>query len=243
MELNYLKKFLVVSVFVTSSILSNDWVNDTIGFMRGGMRNFAAVGTVFPLSRYMASAMIDTIENSHAFASSEKIRIIEMGAGNGALTDYFVAWIEQQMHDSGKEFQLDLVELDSAFCDILKQKFKDYAWISVYCDDASMYKSDNKYDIMVSTLPFNSHFFATQDVAKILENSESLLRNHGMYMYVEYAACGAINKNLLLATDQKEIFNEKSELLAEFKKKHKAKSTLIFRNVPPTHLYSMHIVK
>lgn len=236
-------KIFVVTIVFTSQLLSTGWIDDTIGFMRGGMRNFAAVGTVFPLSRYMAAAMIDKIAQTDIVRTSGQIKIVEMGAGNGALTEYFVAWIDQQMHDTGKEYQLDLVELDQDFCEILKQKFKAYPWISVYCCDAGTYKNEQPYDIVVSTLPFNSHFFVSDDVENILTNFESLLKKRGIFMYVEYAACGSINKNFVLSKEQQQIYLDKQAILAGFKKKHKAKSTIIFRNIPPTYLYSMHIAK
>lgn len=236
-------KFFLAIITFSAQLFSNSWLDDSISFMQGGIRNFAAVGTVFPLSRYMAAAMINRIEQSDMLRSKEETRIVEMGAGNGALTEYFVTWIDQQMHDTGKKYRLDLIELDSDFCSMLKQKFKAYPWVTVYCCDASTYQADEPYDVLVSTLPFNSHFFNAVDIEKILANFESLLSTRGIFMYVEYAVCGSINKNLLLNKEQKQLYIDKGILLANFKRKHKAKSTLVFRNVPPTYLYSMHIAK
>lgn len=231
-------------VCLSHSAFGTSWIRDTAHFMRGGLKNFDAVGTIFPLSRYMAAAMIKNIDQAQLKNGEKKVtRIIEVGAGNGALTEYLVTWMEQQKKLHSNEYVLDLVELDSDFCASLTEKFKNYPWVHVHCADISKFKSAEQYDILISTLPFNSKIFNADMVKQIIQSFEDMTKDKGVIMYVEYAACGKINKTLFLDASRKAEFDAKHALLNRFKAKHDTASRIVFRNVPPTHLYTVKIRK
>lgn len=246
MKLCNVFKIICVITFIIPHAYSMQWLKDTRDFMRGGIKNFGAVGTVFPLSRYMAAAMIKSIEQTTTTRSiSDKpVRIIEVGAGNGALTEYLIKWVEKQKQQNGKEYLLDLVELEPDFCKVLKEKFKAYdTWVHVHCIDICKFKIEEPYDILISTLPFNSKVFSPELVESILKSFEDMLKPMGLMMYVEYAACGSINKTLFLNKEHKQAYESKRALLHTFKAKHPTASRIVFRNVPPTYLYTIRVSK
>jgi len=157
---------------------------------------------------------------------------LEVGAGTGNLTFNFV----QLLENLNINYQLDIVELNPDFCLILQDRFKDYPKVNVYCEDVTKWDTKTNYNIIVSTLPFNSQIFTSPVIDEIINKFESLIEKSGLIIYVEYIFVGKIYKNLL-SNKKKKDFESKQEILNAFKQRHETKRDIVLNNIPPTYLY------
>ena len=57
------------------------------------------------------------------------------------------------------DYQLDLVELNLELYESLKEKFKDNSKVNIYNNDIIVWQTENKYHVIVSTLPFVKNIY------------------------------------------------------------------------------------
>src|SRR5688572_28298204 len=87
---------------------------DGIQFLQQSFKHKSAVGAVWPSSKALCRAMAEPV-----FRNDERpLRILEVGAGTGPVTNELVARLETG--DS-----LDCVELNPEFCVTLRKRFAD----------------------------------------------------------------------------------------------------------------------
>ncbi len=87
--------------------------------------------------------------------SSEKLSILEIGPGNGNLTKKII---------SKKPVKLDLIEIDKDLIQNLENTFFKFDYINVYNENILNKELNNKYDLVISNLPYN---ISSQIIAKL----------------------------------------------------------------------------
>jgi phosphatidylethanolamine/phosphatidyl-N-methylethanolamine N-methyltransferase len=149
-------------------------------FFREFVRNFHTTGAILPSGRRLAAALARFVHED----STRPRRILEVGPGTGAVTGQILAGMSQA--DS-----IDLVELNEAFVEQLRDRFKnDPAFQPVsasarvlHCRVEELPRTD-QYDLIVSGLPLNN--FAVADVEQILSVLTDLLAPQGTLSFFEY---------------------------------------------------------
>lgn len=240
MKSQFNKKIFIILCLTFSCTLFSTKLTEIKTFLINAYQNFTTVGAVAPFSNSTAKKIMNSIKNiiKSKKAKKECFRFLEVGAGTGALSEYFI----KKFNIFDIDYEIDLVELNEEFCEILKNKFKNNSRVNIHCTDILKWKSKNKYDVVVSTLPFNSNYFTNQKVKTLLEKFEQIINPTGLLFYVEYILIGNINK-LFLNKKNKKAYEEKHSTLKAFRKKHITKRLTVFLNIPPTYVYEIKINK
>ena len=74
------------------------------------------------------------------------LRILEIGPGNGHLTDYII---------DKKPSKLTLVEIDRDLISLLENKYKNFNFLEILNSDFLKIDIKNEYDLIISNLPYN----------------------------------------------------------------------------------------
>ena len=77
---------------------------------------------------------------------SKNINILEIGPGNGLLTEKIIL---------KKPSQLTLVEIDKDLINYLKEKYLGIEYIEIINANILDLRLNNKYELIISNLPFN----------------------------------------------------------------------------------------
>ncbi len=93
--------------------------------------------------------------------NSENLKILEIGPGDGKLTDQIIL---------KKPSILTLVEVDEDLIENLKKKYLNYKNINLINADILNYEINNKYEIIISNLPYN---ISSQILVKLSTMSNS----------------------------------------------------------------------
>ena len=113
---------------------------------------------------------------------SENINILEIGPGNGLLTDKVI--LKKPSH-------LTLVEIDKDLINYLKEKYLGVEYIEIINANILDMRLDNKYELIISNLPYN---ISSQVLVKLalLKNSANQL----VLMFQKEFAQRLLEKNI-----------------------------------------------
>ncbi len=94
--------------------------------------------------------------------NKESLNILEIGPGNGKLTDEIIRKKNPK--------KMTIVEIDKDLVKFLIGKYSEYAFVEIINDDILKFRINNKYDLVISNLPYN---ISSQILVKL-----SLLNNN-----------------------------------------------------------------
>jgi len=151
-----------------------------VQFIAEACKHPREVSTIFPSSRFLAMAMADEVD----FQCSDVI--VELGAGDGALTQPLVDRLQS-------DTQLLLVEVNEQFCESLREKYRDHEkWNQIQvlqreaqnldqiCEDLGI----DSVDAIVSGLPLTSLPDSLSN--EILDVTHDVLSPGGIYVQFTY---------------------------------------------------------
>lgn len=145
-------------------------------FFKEALKNYKTSGTVIPSSKYLASKMLKEID----FDTAEVI--VELGPGNGAITQHILNKIKPQTI-------LICFEINDAFYKELKKI--NHPQLVVLKASAENVKAEieklgyNKADFVVSSLPLT---ILPKEVTKtILEKNYNFLAKNGAFIQYQYS--------------------------------------------------------
>ncbi|MEO5949910.1 MAG: rRNA adenine N-6-methyltransferase family protein [Candidatus Saccharimonadales bacterium] len=172
------------------------------------VRNVRTVGAVAPSSRFLAKAMMKSIDFEQA-----KV-IIEYGPGTGVFTSEIAKNILP-------ETKVIIIEQNKAFHELLKKTYVDHKNIIILHDSAEnvesiLKKHDiKKVDYIVSGLPFAALPVEVSD--RILTSTKKLVHSHGVFITFQYTL---LKKNFMHGFFKKIIITRE------------------YRNVPPAYVFT-----
>ena len=145
-------------------------------FFKESIRNIKTTGTIVRSSKFLAKQMVKSANLSNA-----KI-IIELGAGDGAITKYIL----DKMAPDAKLYSFELNDL---FCQRLRE-LEDDRLVVLQEDVAKMQEILKGYghgevDCIISAIPFT--MFPEKDTVHILTQAKGLLDKTGKYVQVHYS--------------------------------------------------------
>jgi phosphatidylethanolamine/phosphatidyl-N-methylethanolamine N-methyltransferase len=183
---------------------------ETIEFVKAAIRDPLGVSTVFPTSRHLAETLLD-----HTDLKRSR-RVVELGAGTGAITKHLAPRLPQESDFLG-------IELDDKMVEFLKQEFPHLRFETGLAEELPKWVAPESVDVIVSSLPWTVFNEDTQQ--RTVEALEKSLKPGGAF--VTY-----ICANALIYPSAKSFI---SKLKTTFRDVHK--SQLVWRNIPPAFVF------
>ncbi len=221
--LSYKKNRFILFALLTFSTVTVGQSN-RFEWIKGVFRNPEMVGAIAPASSYTAKELARYIHHDN----DKPIRILEVGSGTGPVTEEIIKKMNKADH-------LDCIELDKNYCEQLDKKFSSKN-VHIYCMSITDFKSTKKYDVIISTLPFN--LLSPQLVQEIVKQYKTLIKPGGHASYIEYAWLGKL-KRLTLSKKGRRAWDSKQRTLKTWRKKYGIARNIVYRNLPPTYVYHL----
>lgn len=199
-------------------------------FLRHFLRNPLNVGALVPLSARVTEGITKFLRKRNL---SQPCKILEVGAGTGSVTEGIIATLQEND-------RLDLVEIDTECCKILKSKFGHDPRIIIHCLSILDWKPDYHYDFIISTLPLNS--FPPSTVTKIFTLYESLSSEEGVCTYVEYIALAKLALFFSIG-ENKQANKLRRQILENIQNRYLIEKESVLTNFLPCHVYHLKLKK
>lgn len=201
------------------------FLGEHVEFFRQYRHRFQTTGAVAPSSRFLARALARPLQQ-HASAA----RVLEVGPGTGAVTRRLVRLLKP--HD-----QLDLVELNESFVEILERRFADDPDFRRVADRSRVHRCpiqefpcSEPYQFIVCGLPFNN--FPPDLVREIFGAFFRLLAPGGVLSYFEYMYMRPLRK-VVSNRAGRERLGELEDVLQDYLCRHRFRRDWVFVNIPP----------
>ena len=222
---------VLAGAFLTGMFLHKG-VEDVFGpethtFFKHVLTNTKEVGALLPCTKYVGEEISKHIRKF----PGKKIRILEVGSGTGILTRHIIRNAELK-----GGYHIDLVELNTDFCKVLYEKFGDNKNINIHAINVLDWHTDEPYDIIISTLPFN--IFTEEFIQNIFDKYQSMLTKDGYMSYVELGFFRHVGPLFMRGENKKEHLR-KLKLVHGIRDKYLDEKVLIKRNIP--HIYVYHL--
>lgn len=221
-QLHVLPEIPTINTCCDKGIAVIESLTHGLHFLHRFIRNPTEVGSILPSSAALAESIVSQIPEDTSSRTEGK-RYLEIGPGTGAFTIEIVKRL-------GDNDQLDIVEIDETFCDILKTKYANYPNIHIYCQSITEWDPEYKYDAIVSGLPLNA--FGPEKVAEFIETFTKLTKEEGTISYFEYAYLPSIKIKALFG-EELEKFKKVLEIKTEFFNNFGFSSETVYYNIPP----------
>lgn len=162
------------------------------------------------------------------------VRILEVGAGTGVFTRKLAAKLRPGD-------RLDVIELTSDFMTKLYEEFENNSSVHIYWEDILKFQPDFKpaerYDLIVSGLPFNS--FDADTVKRMTNRYLELSKSGTVISFFEYKALPTIRQLL----PNSERYKETREVIESFVNQYEVANGNVLLNVPPAVVHHLLITK
>lgn len=182
------------------------------------LERLLSIGSITPSSSFLAKEMI---KYSKYLPTSAKI--LEIGAGRGPITKFLVKELK-------KSQKLDVVELMPEFCNSLQKFCSNKPLVNVYCCDILEFDTNEKYDLIICSLPFNS--MDPEISKKIMDLLPSMLKKSSVFSFFEYSFTQKIFYYVLKGKNL-ERYKKARNLVENFVKQYEFEHTNIYVNIPP----------
>ena len=194
-------------------------------FFKQFRSTFETTGAIAPSSRFLASDMAGPMKQHQG-----PKQVLEIGPGTGAVTRQIVKQIKPGD-------QLDLVELNEKFVEILHKRFdreKGFQEIkhqtSIHNCPLQEYGAGQEYDYIVSGLPLNN--FPTELVGEIFKAYFRLLKPGGVLSYFEYMYVRPVRKVISRGEENQRI-RQIDEIMATYTRQYRIQTDWVWLNIPP----------
>lgn len=194
-------------------------------FYKEFRRTFDTTGSILPSSRRLAQAMVWAFRHRHHPA-----RVLEVGAGTGAVTAEILRYL-------GPGDQLDIVEINGEFIDVLRRRFTTEPLFQAHSEQARLIHAAledvpgrGAYDFIISGLPLNN--FSIAQVRDIFHAYQRLLKPGGTLSYFEYLAIRGL-KSAFVSPSKRRRLHVLTRFLQRRIRAWQVHEQVIFMNVPP----------
>ena len=194
-------------------------------FFREFRKTFDTTGALAPSGRMLAKAMIRPIRNH-----GDPIRILEVGAGTGAVTQEIVRHV-------AADDRLDIVELNDRFVDVLRRRFENEPRFREVAGQTQVFHTaiqdldvDEPYDHIICGVPFNN--FSTELVKAIFRRMLELLQPGGTLSFFEYLWIRRL-KMLVASRDERRRVARVGCVLKKYIDRYEGGRNRVLLNVPP----------
>ncbi len=217
--------FLVVFILNTAAVQAVT-MTEMYVMLKRTWQNSKDVGGVAPLSRFVCQEIVSQMPQEE---SLDGRHYLEVGAGCGTTTEYIVQNLKDNDH-------LVLIEVDIEMCEFLKHRYQDKHNVTVCCCSITEWKSDQKYDAIISTLPFNS--FDVQFAQQTMNVFHQVAKPDCVVTYVECPIVKQICK-YFFSKKKRQKFEKVQSFLQVIRENHLIASKTIYTNIPPIEVHHL----
>jgi phospholipid N-methyltransferase len=205
-------------------------------FLKGARRDFRHTGAIAPSSRFLARAITSAID-----PAGRPLRVLEAGAGTGALT----AGILKRLPAGSR---LDIYEINPTFAEHLARKFCEdgngaaraarAAGVEVLVHNRRVQeiRPEASYDVIVSGLPLNN--FKPSQVREILETLMASLKPGGVMSWFEYLLIREL-KSFTTGRKERRRLRRIGRLTAGYLDRFEFRRESVFLNIPPAVVHHL----
>ncbi|HEY3245405.1 MAG TPA: methyltransferase [Phycisphaerae bacterium] len=200
-----------------------------LSFLRRYLAAPHVVGAVTPSSRFLARALAGPFA-----ARTHAARVLEVGAGTGAVTEPILRLL-------GPDDHLDICEIQPEFAALLERRLlsrPDVArrqargQVNLLCCPVQEIRATTPYDYVICGLPLTA--FSPQTARDVLESIRANLAPTGVFSYFEYVGLRKLRvwfSNLRGHTDAQVV----SDLLTGQIHAHEIGRRTVWFNLPPAY--------
>ncbi len=188
---------------------------------------FRTIGSFAPSSEHLARAMVKFLD------SDRPQRILEVGAGTGAIT-------KQIAKHMGSAHHVDVVEIIPSFARMLEGRFGKHPNIAIHCLDILQFDNFDNYDLVISSLPFNS--LPASLTNSLIEQLIKLAKNGATLSFFEYKSLSKL-VSYFLSKKILEQYQETRSFIDAFLGQYQVDETLVKFNFPPALVHYLNIDK
>ena len=188
-------------------------------------QSYRNTGSILPSSRGLARALASPFRRRPGPA-----RILEVGPGTGAVT-------QEILRQLGPNDQLDIVEINAHFVDVLRRRFDEESIFQARKSQATLIHAPLQeipghavYDYVVSGLPLNN--FPLALVREIFRSYQRLLKLTGILSYFEYLAIRNV-KTAVVTPKERQRLRVLGRFLDRRIRAFQIDQQWVFLNIPP----------
>ncbi len=219
---------LLTSILLSQAIFCFN-IREIATFAKGFVKSPSDVGSPFPCSSSVGYELMNYIVRSMNHNPSKPLRILEVGAGTGSITQVLARVLRPIDH-------LDCIERSPEYCATLQQKFGAFPNISIHCVDFNEFRHEISYDFIVSTLPLNS--FDLGLLNGTITQFKTLIKPGGIVSYVAIAGM-AQAKQYFSWGNAKKKNADTINVLNQFRKQYQIDSATVLTTCPPIRVYHL----
>ena len=219
--------FVLCMIVAVPSVLPS--LKDAKLFIKNALKNPSVVGAVLPCSHGVGVELMRYVLHSQEEHPDRPLRILEIGAGTGPMSEVIVSHMRGIDH-------VDLIEISPDFCRVLHEKFDRYPNVSVRCLSIIDWHPTEQYDFIISTLPFNS--FEYDLMNDIINHISKLVKPNGVVSYVAYLGMSSLIKNFTWG-EKKKNHAKKMKRLEQWRANRLITKKTVLKNVPPINIYHL----
>lgn len=194
-------------------------------FFREFRQTFNTTGAIAPSGRSLAKAICRPLADH-----SRPIRILEIGAGTGAVTKEIVRYV-------GPDDRFDAVDLNPRFVDVLKDRFEREPLFKKVADRCRVLHAavqdlpiDVPYDFVICGVPFNN--FSVGLTREIFRHMTKLVAPNGTLTFFEYLWIRRV-KVLLSNKSERRRIGGVGRVLGRYLQRYEYKCDTVWVNFPP----------
>ena len=186
------------------------------------------IGALAPSSKSLAIAMT-------RFVDKDKPQcILEVGAGTGAITKHL-------LNKLGTEHKVDTVEIMPKLAAILKRKFADQANLNIHAIDLLKFNPDYKYDLIISSLPFNS--LPPDTTKELIDKITKLAKPGARLTFFEYNKILQKFVYFFVSKNARNDYDNNRSIITGFINKYQIEEQVVKCNLPPALVHYLYIPK
>jgi phospholipid N-methyltransferase len=194
-------------------------------FIRESRRHFRDTGALLPSSRFLGQALVSELRKRRGPS-----RILEVGPGTGSVT-------LQILRHLLPGDRLDLVELNSHFISLLRQRF-DREWkfwrhrdrVQLIHAAVEKLPGEQVYDYIISGLPLNN--FPVAQVREIYQVYDRLLKPGGTLTYYEYFWIRQLKTPFAGRRERRRLYRV-GRVVSDYIRAYQVRRQRVLMNVPP----------
>ena len=193
-------------------------------FLKQAREDFLRIGAIAPSSRFLARAVTSLLGDHGA-----PLRVLEAGAGTGALTSEIL-----RRMPTGST--LDIYEINPTFARHLAERFGSHRNVAVWNKAVEEVSAQPSYDAIISGLPLNN--FQPSEVRSTLAALFAALRPGGALTYFEYLLIREI-KSLTTGRQERRRLRKVGRVTGGYLRRYEFQREAVFLNIPPALVHHL----
>lgn len=206
-------------------------ITEYLTFFREFRESFQKTGALTPSGRSLSRKLCGALDERHG-----PRRVLEVGAGTGAVTREIAARLQPQD-------RLDVVEINPRFVEVLQRRFDTELPFRTVADQVQIrahgiedLPDDLEYDVIICGLPFNN--FPVDLVKSILKLMSERVVAGGTLSFFEYFAVRPV-RSLVTSGDERRRVARVGRVLEWYLDRFEYAAKPVLANVPPAIVHHL----